>query len=183
MTVADVPPAFLVCSQYLSERFADVCQLKSAQHLVLLRPGEAGHDGEYPDRLYIHLKLALGGLFIGRSPESQIVLPHRGISRKHCCIISDGIHFGIQDNASTNGTYLNGERLSPEKARYLNSGDEIRLSNQESERWRFVFQSPGRRVMTGHFLGLEGRSSTLSAEKTIRVSPGKALGETTITEE
>jgi pSer/pThr/pTyr-binding forkhead associated (FHA) protein len=50
-------------------------------------------------------------LFVGRAPESDIVLPNsRQVSKRHCTL-----HLGetvvVEDNRSTNSTWLNGRRL------------------------------------------------------------------------
>jgi hypothetical protein len=53
---------------------------------------------------------------------------HFGVSRQHARLMlySGTVH--IMDMGSTNGTFVNGEQLSPFRARRLYDGDEIRLS-------------------------------------------------------
>lgn len=53
------------------------------------------------------------GLSIGRSRANIIQLQHDGeISRFHCKIVVDGERCHIEDNGTTNGTWVNGERVS-----------------------------------------------------------------------
>jgi len=65
-------------------------------------------------------------LSIGRDPENMISLDHTAISRFHCSISSENGAYYIEDNKSTNGTYLNGRRI--EKNR-LSPGDELIIAN------------------------------------------------------
>lgn len=51
-------------------------------------------------------------LMIGRDEESQIQVHDHSVSRNHASIVFDGKEFMVRDNGSTNGTYVNGERVS-----------------------------------------------------------------------
>ncbi|MCR4635052.1 MAG: FHA domain-containing protein [Butyrivibrio sp.] len=53
------------------------------------------------------------------------------ISRQHAVIESSGNLVTITDNNSTNGTYVNGQRLSPKKPQTIKNGDVIKLANEE----------------------------------------------------
>jgi putative nucleotidyltransferase with HDIG domain len=65
-------------------------------------------------------------LTIGRDPENVLVLEHTAISRYHCRITSENGLYFVQDLGSTNGTYLNGRRISRER---LSPGDELIVAN------------------------------------------------------
>lgn len=54
---------------------------------------------------------------------------NRMISRVHCCVDRDGDRFTVTDLGSTNGTYLNGEKLQPNHPGKLKDGDMLRLAN------------------------------------------------------
>ena len=54
----------------------------------------------------------------------------KAISRKHAKINFDFNDFTICDLGSTNGTFLNGKRLEPNKPVILEDGDEVRLANE-----------------------------------------------------
>lgn len=77
---------------------------------------------------------------LGRDEVADIVLDDPGISRKHCevRVTSDGPHLvtSVRDLGSTNGTYVNGERIT---SRRLDDGDEITVG-----RTRATFR-PGKR--------------------------------------
>ena len=64
---------------------------------------------------------------IGRHPDCVWVLNEPGVSRFHTQILfdDDGVHFIIEDLNSTNGVYVNGERLVGR--RRLKNNDEIRI--------------------------------------------------------
>ena len=55
------------------------------------------------------------------------VLSDSSISRIHCRFVSDGDRVAVIDLGSTNGSYRNGIRLTPQKKTYIEEGDEIRL--------------------------------------------------------
>ncbi|MPZ23678.1 MAG: DUF4389 domain-containing protein [Dehalococcoidia bacterium] len=55
-----------------------------------------------------------GGLTIGRSPASDIVLADTKVSGSHARLRREGIRVFLQDSDSTNGTYVNGQRISLE---------------------------------------------------------------------
>jgi len=65
-------------------------------------------------------------LTVGRDPENVVVLDHTAISRFHCRITSEGGLYFVHDLGSTNGTYLNGRRITRER---LSPGDELIVAN------------------------------------------------------
>ncbi len=68
-------------------------------------------------------------LTLGRGPECTLQLPVAGASRRHASVeLRDG-RVVLRDLGSTNGTYLNGERVAGEAA--LSSGDRIRIGGLE----------------------------------------------------
>ncbi len=67
-------------------------------------------------------------LSMGRTDAANLVLDDPGLSRKNTTIFRDGDAVLIADENSTNGTFLNGRRLSgpPEE---LRNGDEIKIGS------------------------------------------------------
>lgn len=54
-----------------------------------------------------------------------------GISRRHCKICSINGRYYILDLGSTNGTFVNGKRISPEHNVEIAPGDKIKLADEE----------------------------------------------------
>lgn len=65
---------------------------------------------------------------LGRDPSADITLDDAGISRRHAEIrvTHDGPHFAVtvRDLASTNGTFVNGDRIT---SRRLADGDRLTI--------------------------------------------------------
>jgi hypothetical protein len=61
---------------------------------------------------------------LGRSPGNEILLDDHSVSGQHCRIRPEGGSFVLHDLGSTNGTFVNEERVE-QKA--LRSGDEVRI--------------------------------------------------------
>jgi len=66
---------------------------------------------------------------IGRHPFNELSLGDPGVSRYHCWILyRDGL-LSVEDLASANGTYVNGERVRARRT--LRAGDKIRIGTTE----------------------------------------------------
>ena len=67
--------------------------------------------------------LSSASMRVGRNPECSISLPNDSqVSRQHARMIWDGASWRIEDCGSTNGVYVNGQRVS---AQAIHPGDEI----------------------------------------------------------
>ena len=66
----------------------------------------------------------MGSTVIGRGDQANLRLPDVGISRRHARLDFDGAQVVLTDLGSTNGTMVNGQRVS---AVALNPGDMIQL--------------------------------------------------------
>jgi len=73
-------------------------------------------------------------LRIGRGAENDLNLPHPTVSRRHARITRSGSIYHLEDLRSSNGTFVNGERLEPGRAAKLSVGDVIHVGP-----FRFVF--------------------------------------------
>ncbi len=69
--------------------------------------------------------LAGGVNAIGRSEDNDVCLPGGAVSRYHCEIRLEGATWIIEDQGSTYGTYLNGDKV--EGSRPLKDGDTLRM--------------------------------------------------------
>lgn len=63
---------------------------------------------------------------IGRDPSNRIELVHTAVSRFHCVVSTEGDEYYVEDLGSTNGTYLNGRRVTKHR---LSPGDELIVAN------------------------------------------------------
>ncbi len=50
---------------------------------------------------------------IGRSTQADVVIPHEGMSRKHCLIENKNGQFFITDLESANGVFIDDKRIAP----------------------------------------------------------------------
>jgi len=71
-------------------------------------------------------ELTTGRNVIGRGTEADIRLPDTGVSRKHVDVVLDGGTATVEDLGSTNGTLVNGRRVSRQA---LVDGDVIRIGH------------------------------------------------------
>ena len=92
---------------------------------------------------------------IGRYGECDIQVRDTWVSRWHARVSWNGIEYVIEDLGSTNGTYVNGQRVGAPRA--LRSGERLQLG----ERVEFVFQ-----------VGVSVSSSEVAVSSGIRPSPG-----------
>lgn len=64
---------------------------------------------------------------IGRSAAADVRLPHRTVSERHASLEQQAGAYRLTDNASTNGTRVNGTKLVPHRPRRLQDGDQLEL--------------------------------------------------------
>jgi hypothetical protein len=62
---------------------------------------------------------------IGKFQDNEIVIDDPYISKHHATLMRYKLHFSIEDNASTNGTFVNESKISSKTA--LNYGDRIKI--------------------------------------------------------
>ena len=105
----------------------DRSMTRESAMLILQRGGESG----------LAWPLGHKTVTIGRSPDCDIVLDDRQISRLHARVTWRGDHYEIEDLASKNGTHLNGRDVVG--AQPLRDGDEI----QVALRYKLAFVDAG----------------------------------------
>lgn len=79
---------------------------------------------------------------IGRSRSCDLRTSRPSVSRRHCALLIDDGQIFVHDLASSNGTYVNGQRIA--KSVKLNEGDVVRVGPLEFEVCGSIFggQSP-----------------------------------------
>lgn len=114
-------------STKLTTRAAAFGEASSTRHanLVVLVGAEVG-------RMY---RLERGDTVIGRSQQATVTLDDDSISRQHCTLTRVGDQFVVEDRGSSNGTYVNGDRVS---RAVLKDGDKIRVGETTILRFGLV---------------------------------------------
>ena len=77
----------------------------------------------------VQILLGTTQLSLGRSPDNQQVLNNPQVSGHHAIIRPEGQGYALLDQHSTNGTWVNGQRLAPGVPHILRSGDFIRIGD------------------------------------------------------
>lgn len=67
-------------------------------------------------------------MLVGASAPCDIILPVKGLSRKHVLIFQDNGEYFVTDQGSTNGTYVNESRIKPGVAIKISVMEPVRLS-------------------------------------------------------
>jgi two-component system cell cycle response regulator len=117
---------------------------------VVISGGQAG-------RMY---KLERPDVVVGRSPDAAIRVDDEGVSRQHCRITRGPENsVVVEDLGSTNGTFINGERI---KRKILQDGDKLQVGSASILKFSFTdaldeefqvrqYESATRDVLTGCF--------------------------------
>jgi hypothetical protein len=97
-------------------------------------------------------------LSFGRGSEADHRFPDDGLSRLHSTIYRDGGNVWVVDENSTNGTFVNGEKV-PSSGTPLQDGDTIKIGNYTTLKVRFVEKQTAPISSSGH----QTKSATVSA--------------------
>jgi hypothetical protein len=105
-----------------------------------IRPGDSG-SRRRPSRVLLRIAFPTGNVdvpagtsvILGRDPAQSLVAAafaqYDNVSRKHATVVvDDSGRATIRDEGSTNGTYVNNERVPPYTGVPLMDGDQIRLA-------------------------------------------------------
>jgi general secretion pathway protein A len=111
-------------------------QIRAATELVL--PRTRGPDTARPPlgRLLVatdgrtvqEIPLHHGRIIVGRTPENDLQIDSRFVSRHHCQITTSANSCVIEDLNSTNGIYVKSRRV---RRHYLNDGDVVLIGKHE----------------------------------------------------
>jgi pSer/pThr/pTyr-binding forkhead associated (FHA) protein len=103
--------------------------------------GDSGPQRRRPSLVLLRIAFPTGNVdvpagtsvILGRDPAQSLVAAafeqYDNVSRKHATVVvDDGGRATIRDEGSTNGTFVNGERVMPYTEVRLVDGDQIRLA-------------------------------------------------------
>lgn len=65
-----------------------------------------------------------GTIMIGRLPDNNLQIDNPAVSSRHCRVLFEGGSYVVEDNNSTNGTFLNKQRITRSQ---LKHGDELTI--------------------------------------------------------
>ncbi|MBC7811539.1 MAG: FHA domain-containing protein [Burkholderiales bacterium] len=88
------------------------------------------------------LTVSSQGLRVGRSKDNDLVLDNREISRQHMRIIWREDKYYVEDLNSSNGVWLNDQRIYPREAQELTEGDNIRVGPFLMKYVRLILAAP-----------------------------------------
>jgi len=72
-------------------------------------------------------------LVIGRGGSADVRLPDVAVSERHATIQVQGSTYVVQDEQSTNGTWLRGAALIPGRPKPLRNGDMLQIAGYDIE--------------------------------------------------
>jgi predicted component of type VI protein secretion system len=101
---------------------------------------------------------------IGRGHDNQLVVNDAHASAHHAAIrlIGDGQHYSITDLGSTNGTFVNEQRLDHTTARLLHAGDRIRIGETA-----FTYEAHGLSQGASTIYAYAGQGTDSDSEPTV----------------
>jgi pSer/pThr/pTyr-binding forkhead associated (FHA) protein len=105
-------------------------------------------------------------LVIGRKVDADLRIPQAEVSRAHCEIAINGKKLTIRDLGSSNGTFVNDQRV---KQANLNPGDRVRIGSVV-----FVVQVDGLPKDVGKLLAGSPPATTAAPQKAKGGPPAKA---------
>ena len=117
-------------------------------------PSHSPHDEPGPPVLIVRfgsvdeaLRPGDGPVFIGRELPAQLRIDDPRISRTHARIESAGAHWLVVDEASTNGVFLNGEKVSTVS---IDRRNDTASRSRRGDRGEVLVHRPRRRHHDGH---------------------------------
>lgn len=82
--------------------------------------------------------IPVNGLTIGKTPDNRIVFNHDDVSRKHAVLYkNERGEIVIEDSGSTNGTYVNGTKVT---SKVLQPGDRVTITRNYPLAWENYFR-------------------------------------------
>jgi len=110
------------------------------------------------------IKVQHGMTLVGRSPECDVVVESKKISRRHCCLALAQDRLHVRDLGSTNGCWLNGERHDDFA---VDEGQEFAIGDAS---YRFQWDHPSDHIMLPG-TGRRDAAKRENAPKTVSENP------------
>lgn len=79
---------------------------------------------KYEDRALQEFAIGAEEVQIGRLPDNTVVIDNPAVSSRHALVMRVGESYVVKDLASTNGTFVNDERITE---RFLHDGDVVQV--------------------------------------------------------
>ncbi len=117
--------------------------------------------------------LPSGPVKIGREPDNDIVISDSSVSRYHATVSIGPSAAVLNDNGSSNGTYVANQRVSA--ARVLNEGDRVRFGNVE-----FTFRAARGRQPVGRAIPCEACHGLVAPTLSVCPHCGTAVASPTV---
>jgi predicted component of type VI protein secretion system len=115
--------------------------------------------------------LGQSNLTIGRTAANQLVVSDAKASSHHADILPNGQGYSIVDVGSTNGTFVNEQRLERNLPRPLTSGDAIRIGDT-----RFTYEVSGAYDVAPTLYAQPSASNDPPYQPTVAAAPPTAYG-------
>lgn len=117
-----------------SPRYIETVRTRGYRLIAPVRAVEMPGDGGAPARFWLisegfSIPLQSGATVLGRAADADIVIRSPKVSRSHARIVVGADRCVLEDLGSTNGTWVNGERVT--SPRELAHGDRIRVGRGE----------------------------------------------------
>jgi len=107
-------------------------------------------------------------LTIGRAPDNQLVISDPKASSHHAEILPSVRGYSITDLGSTNGTFINEQRLERHIPRLLNGGDRIRIGDLT-----FTYEASNTSQVAPTVYGSPNQESSREDLPTVKASPSE----------
>ena len=117
------------------------------------------------------VNLGTSEVTVGRLSSNQLVVTDPKASSHHATIRQSGQGYSITDLGSTNGTFVNDQKLAPNTPRALNPGDKVRIGDTIFS-YEVVGAAPIAPTMYGGAGQAQGYDPTVAAASPYANNPG-----------
>ena len=140
--------------------------IRSSKHKLILNQGTAS----FPE-----FELTRPEIIIGRDSNVDVVISSPVVSHRHARLKQEGEEYVLEDLGSSNGTYLNGQRLVGRRP--LKSGDQVRLGASITLTYETTLSSPETVVRAAPPIAFGGSQTVVGEDPQllVKASPPKLI--------